>query len=113
MHFATEPEVQSPNPKVLGLNRSTDRSSNPVASGGDQQQNTIMEAALPLDQMTVDEKLRAMEALWADLQQSQDDVPVPDWHLAALRETEQRVREGLEQSIDWEEAKRILRERFK
>jgi hypothetical protein len=33
---------------------------------------TPRDAILPLDQMTTEEKLRAMEALWADLSRNAD-----------------------------------------
>ena len=71
-----------------------------------------MEAALPLDQMSVEEKLRAIETLWEDLRRDGDQIPVPDWHRAALRETEERANRGLEKTVEWEEAKELLRRRF-
>jgi hypothetical protein len=64
-----------------------------------------------LDKMTVPEKLRLMEALWTDLSRHADDMELPSWHAQALRETEQRAAEGKEAAIDWETAKRELRER--
>jgi len=64
-----------------------------------------------LDKMTVPEKLRLMEALWTDLSRHADDMELPSWHAQALRETEQRVAEGKEVTIDWEAAKKALRER--
>ncbi|MEO6993438.1 MAG: addiction module protein [Lacunisphaera sp.] len=70
-----------------------------------------MDAILPLDQMTTAEKLRAMEALWADLTRQADNFESPAWHEGVLREREQRVAEGKETYGDWEEAKRQLRER--
>lgn len=71
-----------------------------------------MEAVLPLDQMTTAEKLRAMEALWADLSRNADDFESPAWHADVLRERDQRIAEGKESFVDWEEAKRQLRERL-
>lgn len=65
-----------------------------------------------LNKMTMPEKLRLMEALWADLSRQADDMELPAWHAQALRETEQRVAEGKETTIDWETAKKELRERF-
>ena len=38
-----------------------------------------MDITLPLDQMTLAEKLRAMEALWDDLYRREEDVPVPQF----------------------------------
>ena len=71
-----------------------------------------MDAVLPLDQMTTAEKLRAMEAIWADLTRNADSFESPAWHADVLREREQRIAEGKETFIDWDEAKRQLRERL-
>lgn len=71
-----------------------------------------MEAVLPLDQMTTAEKLRAMEAIWADLTRNADSFESPAWHADVLREREQRIAEGKETFVDWDEAKRQLRERL-
>lgn len=71
-----------------------------------------MEAVLPLDQMTTEEKLRAMEVLWADLSRKAESFESPAWHGDVLRERDQRVAEGKESFIDWDEAKRQLRERL-
>ena len=72
-----------------------------------------MDIALPLDQMTILDKLRAMEAIWADLCRHQEDVPSLAWHEQILKEREEAVRSGREQFLDWEAAKRELRDRFK
>ena len=71
-----------------------------------------MPTTLPIEQMTWDEKLRLMEALWADLSRHPDTLELPGWHAQALRETEQRVAEGKEAAVDWETAKNELRQRF-
>lgn len=68
--------------------------------------------ALDLAQMTREEKLKAMEALWADLASEEEEVESPTWHEGALRETEARYAEGREPAADWTTAKRELRERF-
>ena len=67
---------------------------------------------IALDTMTVPEKLRLMEALWADLSRHADTLELPAWHAQALRETERRVAEGKETAMDWETARKDLRERF-
>lgn len=72
-----------------------------------------MEAALPLERMTVAEKLRAMEALWADLSRNADAFDSPAWHEEVLREREQRVHEGKESHLDWDVAKKQLRDRLR
>jgi Putative addiction module component len=67
---------------------------------------------ITLDKMTVPEKLQLMEALWADLSRREADVELPAWHGQVLRETGQRVADEKEIAVDWETAKRELRERF-
>lgn len=70
-----------------------------------------MELVLPLDKMTTAEKLRAMEAIWADLGRNAESVESPAWHLEILAERKQRIADGKETFIDWSEAKRQLRDR--
>ena len=47
-----------------------------------------MPVELQLDRMTLEEKLRVMEALWADLCRQEQNVPVPQWHKDLLDERE-------------------------
>lgn len=68
---------------------------------------------IALDKMTVQQKLQLMEALWTDLSRHEEEVELPAWHGEVLRETGQRVAEGKEKAMDWETAKRQLRERAK
>jgi hypothetical protein len=51
-----------------------------------------------------------MEALWADLTQNQEQFESPAWHKQVLQEREQRIESGQESFIDWEVAKKQLRE---
>jgi hypothetical protein len=53
-----------------------------------------------------------MEALWADLSRDPVHVSSPSWHQDVLREREQNVAEGKEKFINWETAKRQLRDRL-
>ena len=68
-----------------------------------------MKLELPPAQMSVAEKLQAMEALWADLSRHGPDEVVPGWHADVLAERERRLETGQEAVLDWEEAKRQLR----
>jgi hypothetical protein len=68
-----------------------------------------MKLELPLEQMTVAEKLEAMETLWVHLSQRAPDEVVPDWHAEVLAERERRLTRGQETIHDWEDAKRLLR----
>ena len=63
-----------------------------------------------LKKMSTEEKMRAMELLWDDLCARQPDFNSPDWHEAILKERETRLQEGKEKLIDWEQAKKEIRE---
>jgi len=67
---------------------------------------------LQLDQMTLEEKLRTMEALWDDLCRHEDQIQSPPWHEEILRERGKRVQSGQETFIDWEAAKKEIRDRL-
>ena len=66
---------------------------------------------IDMQRMSREEKLKVMHALWEDLARDEDAVESPAWHGDALRETEERVRSGAEQVLDWDEAKAELRRR--
>lgn len=68
-----------------------------------------MDVALPLDKMSVEEKLRALELLWEDLSRTPAALLSPQWHKDVLNARDQRVREGREKFIPWDEARRSLR----
>jgi hypothetical protein len=67
-----------------------------------------MAQTLDLRQMTVAEKLRLMEDLWTDL--SSENLASPAWHGELLAERERLTESGEEKFLDWEIAKRQLRE---
>ncbi|MFO8072082.1 MAG: addiction module protein [Polyangia bacterium] len=64
-----------------------------------------------IEQMTREEKLRTIEALWEALSRDESRVASPSWHEELLRETEASRKNGRERIEDWEEAKRELRKR--
>jgi hypothetical protein len=68
-------------------------------------------SALTIENMTWDEKLRAMEEQWKSLSREESRLESPPRHEEALRETAARHDAGKEQLIDWEAAKRELRKR--
>jgi hypothetical protein len=70
-----------------------------------------MTAALPLKEMTLREKLAAMESLWEDLSQTPGKLPSPAWHKDVLDARRARVASGKAKFVDWETAKRQLRKR--
>jgi hypothetical protein len=70
----------------------------------------LMKVELPLAEMSVADKLHAMEAIWADLCRNAPEEAAPDWHLQILEDRERRLAAGQEEVLDWEEAKRRLRQ---
>jgi hypothetical protein len=68
-----------------------------------------MAVMLSIRRMSREDKLRAMEALWADLSRDEAETDSPGWHGAVLRETEQLVREGKAKFSDWQTARRRIR----
>jgi len=69
-----------------------------------------MATEFQIEQMTLPEKLRMMEALWDDLCRH-DAVPIPQWHKEILDERRRLIDEGKARFIDWETAKSQIRER--
>jgi Putative addiction module component len=68
-------------------------------------------SVLAIENMTWDEKLRAMEELWVSLSRDEARLESPPWHKEELRETVARHDAGKEPPIDWDAAKRELRKR--
>jgi putative addiction module component (TIGR02574 family) len=58
------------------------------------------------------EKLKIIEALWGDLAGDEDAFTSPAWHEEELKKTEADYAAGRIESLDWEDAKKELRERF-
>jgi len=56
------------------------------------------------------QKIGIMEQIWADLIKDGGDIDVPDWHQKELQETQERVNGGKEQFMDWESAKKAIRD---
>ena len=73
----------------------------------------IMHLAIPLQAMSVTDKLQAIEEIWADLAREAGDVPSPAWHGDVLRAREQRVADGSARFLDIADAKRAVREQIK
>ncbi|TYT74955.1 addiction module protein [Desulfobotulus mexicanus] len=63
-----------------------------------------------LKNMSVEEKILAMELLWDDLCRDGDILPSPQWHRGVLEEREGLLERGEDAYMDWEEAKKSIRE---
>jgi putative addiction module component (TIGR02574 family) len=68
---------------------------------------------LPIDDLSVVEKLHLMERLWEQLSRNPSDIVPPNWHGEILAEREAAVREGRASFVEWDAAKERLRERLK
>lgn len=69
-----------------------------------------MKVSLPLKDMTIEEKLQVMEAIWDDLSQNAEELPPPAWHGKVLQALETAIERGEESFGDWEAAKRRIRD---
>ena len=65
---------------------------------------------LNLREMTTEEKLKAMEILWNDICRSAPDFSSPSRHENVLKEREQKLRDGKDKFVDWDQAKQDIRD---
>ncbi|HHJ38226.1 MAG: hypothetical protein AXA67_00970 [Methylothermaceae bacteria B42] len=68
-----------------------------------------MTISLPLEKMTIEEKLQVMEVIWEDLCQHADELEPPAWHGILLEALEDAIEQGEESFDDWEKVKRRIR----
>jgi hypothetical protein len=68
-----------------------------------------MSIDIPLEKMTLADKLEAMELLWTDISKQPADLPSPAWHKDILDERRRLVAEGQLKFIDWDTAIADLR----
>ena len=66
---------------------------------------------LPLNEMSVEEKLQTMEALWQSLSSDLAAVESPPWHEEELAEREWKIESGEAKFVEWEKAKADIRRR--
>ncbi len=72
-----------------------------------------MSIDLPLEKMTLADKLEAMELLWADISRQPTELPSPAWHRDVLDERRRLVAEGKLKFLDWDAAMTELREELR
>ena len=68
-----------------------------------------MASTLPLEKMSVEEKLQAMESLWDDLCSKAGGMASPGWHEDVLAERKAMQERGDDHFEDWDAAKRNIR----
>ena len=64
---------------------------------------------LGIENLSRTEKLRMMESLWDDLARDSLSMPSPDWHGDELKKTELAHAAGEAGFVDWESAKKMMR----
>jgi len=69
-----------------------------------------MAFSLPLDKMTVLEKLATMELLWEDLCRLNEKIPPFPWHSQILKEREKLISEGKAAFANLNDAKGRIRD---
>jgi len=71
---------------------------------------SLMIALDELHELPLHDKLRMMEALWDDIAPLEAELEIPQWHKDLLDERERLVAEGKASFIDWETAKRQIKD---
>jgi len=71
-----------------------------------------MNYTLPLQEMSLSDKLQTMEAIWADLSNQGSGYAPPQWHNEILKERQKRIDSGDIGFTDWEVAKKEIRKRI-
>jgi len=66
---------------------------------------------LPLNEMSVEEKLQTMEALWLSLSADLASIESPAWHEEKLAERERKIESGEAKFVEWEKAKADIQRR--
>lgn len=69
--------------------------------------------SLPLDKMTISEKLATMELLWEDLCRLNENIPPFSWHGQILKEREKLISEGKATFSNLNDAKTRIRDATK
>ncbi|HXQ70246.1 MAG TPA: addiction module protein [Pyrinomonadaceae bacterium] len=62
-----------------------------------------------IEMMSVPERLRVMDQLWASLNRCGDEIPSPDWHQDVLAERKARAQRGEAKFLTLDELRSRLR----
>jgi len=68
-----------------------------------------MIVTLPLEEMSMEDKISTMEILWEEICKDSNNFPSLLWHAEILQEREKRLAEGKDYFEDWEKVKNELR----
>ena len=67
---------------------------------------------IPIDGLTVAEKLSLMERIWAEFERRPSEIPSPEWHGNVLALRLQAVEDGETEFVEWSDAKSRLQSRY-
>src|SRR5262245_38853707 len=71
--------------------------------------DSIMTALEQVQEISVHEKLRLMEAIWDQMAREEGNWEVSQWHEEILNECARLIAEGETTFIDWENAKKRIK----
>ena len=69
-----------------------------------------MSIEIPLESMSVGEKLAAIDAIWTSLCTKPSDVESPSWHKDVLADRHRRLESGEATLSEWDDAKKRLQD---
>ncbi len=72
-----------------------------------------MSITIPLEKMSIEEKLQAMESIWDDLCNKADSISSPSWHKGVLDEREKGINRGDDEFVDWDTARKKISKEIK
>jgi len=67
-----------------------------------------MNTTFNIKKMSLSDKISAMEMLWDDICRDAPDISSPQWHEELLKQRELNIREGTDEFVDWEKAKKDI-----
>ena len=65
--------------------------------------------SLQLKDMSLNEKFMAIEMIWDDICRNSSNFPSPNWHENVLKERDLKIASGEDGLINWEIAKKQMR----
>ena len=72
-----------------------------------------MSVSLPLDKMSISEKIRLMEEIWTALASNPGDYISPDWHSEVLRDRREILESNGAVTKEWQIAKNDILDSIK
>ena len=68
-----------------------------------------MSITIPLEKMSIEEKIQAMESIWDYLCNKVESIASPSWHKEVLDEREEGIKRGDDKFVDWDTARKNIR----